>query len=319
MHVLPINLCGERRPRGIIFAQTGLVYFREHDDVSLMFSDLVSFTEVSVVFLKDGVGKQHVVSPCRPTFSPSISHGRWPARCQPETSFRPSTPSSACWTASPMLWVPTSTRLWVRPATTSGADGRGGPELGCGRHNWFQHSRAGDAYISVSNLLRPEENHRLQALRMGVTLVRAVSATRVTLPDGRVHTLQARVGLHTGPVAAGVLGLKRRVMSLVGDTVNTASRMESAGLPGHVQASQFFYDGLPEGVQKVFFPRDVEIKARQAWKLAGSGWMPDCLTCMDGVSTGSVQCLDLSLTADCWLATLFLLRPGQGTHHGLGN
>ena len=63
-------------------------------------------------------------------------------------------------------------------------------------------------------------------------------------------------------MAAGVLGRKRRVMNLVGDTVNVASRMESSGLPGCVQSTMEFWQGLPNHVEGLFGDRVEEVKAR---------------------------------------------------------
>jgi class 3 adenylate cyclase len=49
--------------------------------------------------------------------------------------------------------------------------------------------------------------------------------------------LQARIGVHTGPITAGVIGTHKFVYDVWGDTVNTASRMESHSLPGRIQVS----------------------------------------------------------------------------------
>ena len=56
--------------------------------------------------------------------------------------------------------------------------------------------------------------------------------------------LQVRIGMDTGPVVAGVIGTRKFIYDLWGDTVNTASRMESQGIPGRVQVTQRFYEAL---------------------------------------------------------------------------
>ena len=70
-----------------------------------------------------------------------------------------------------------------------------------------------------------------------------------------------RIGFHTGPVVAGVIGTKKFIYDLWGDTVNVASRMESHGLPGHIQVTETTYQVLRH--QYLFRKRgQVEIKGR---------------------------------------------------------
>jgi class 3 adenylate cyclase len=57
--------------------------------------------------------------------------------------------------------------------------------------------------------------------------------------------LDARIGIHSGPVVAGVIGLNKFSFDLWGDTVNVASRMESTGIPGEIQISVATRELLP--------------------------------------------------------------------------
>ncbi|CAH1784662.1 unnamed protein product [Owenia fusiformis] len=86
----------------------------------------------------------------------------------------------------------------------------------------------GDAYMVVSGLpMRNGNNHVREIARMSLTLLHKITIFKVHHRPEEV--LKLRIGLHSGPVCAGVVGLKMPRYCLFGDTVNTASRMESNG------------------------------------------------------------------------------------------
>jgi class 3 adenylate cyclase len=66
-------------------------------------------------------------------------------------------------------------------------------------------------------------------------------------PDPSGRPLQVRIGIDTGPVVAGVIGRDKFIYDLWGDTVNTASRMESHGVPGCIQVTARTYQRLRDG------------------------------------------------------------------------
>jgi adenylate cyclase len=98
----------------------------------------------------------------------------------------------------------------------------------------------GEAYMVVGGLPDPRPDHAEAVAEMALAM-RAEVAGHVD-PGGQ--PLVVRIGIDTGPVVAGVIGTSRFSYDLWGDTVNTASRMESHGVPGCIQVTDRAYRRL---------------------------------------------------------------------------
>ncbi|CAH1794616.1 unnamed protein product [Owenia fusiformis] len=95
----------------------------------------------------------------------------------------------------------------------------------------------GDAYMVVSGCpTRNGNNHAGEIASMSIALLSAIKSFRIR--HIKSETLKLRIGIHSGPVVAGVVGLKMPRYCLFGDTVNTASRMESSGVALKIHCSK---------------------------------------------------------------------------------
>ena len=100
----------------------------------------------------------------------------------------------------------------------------------------------GDAYMVVGGLPVASEDHARAIADMALEMQDYMK----TIPNNLGSSLQIRIGINTGPVIAGVIGIKKFIYDLWGDAVNVASRMESQGKPGYIQVTETTYSHLKD-------------------------------------------------------------------------
>eukprot|EP00934_Nitzschia_sp_Nitz4_P008104 Nitzschia sp. Nitz4//scaffold169_size48518//40260//43927//NITZ4_007080-RA/size48518-processed-gene-0.83-mRNA-1//1//CDS//3329538412//8094//frame0 len=130
----------------------------------------------------------------------------------------------------------------------------------------FKVETIGDAYVAVAGLPEPRRDHAVVMTKFArECLVRMMDVVRdleKSLGPGTAE-LRMRVGLHSGAVTAGVLRSQKSRFQLFGDTVNTASRMESTGVPNKIQVSDSTAQLLIQAGKSAWVsPREETVEAK---------------------------------------------------------
>ncbi|MBL7827230.1 MAG: tetratricopeptide repeat protein [Saprospiraceae bacterium] len=110
------------------------------------------------------------------------------------------------------------------------------------RHGLEKIKTIGDAYMAVSGLPVPTPDHARAAARAALEIRALVNSRR----DKHGGQFDIRIGMHSGPVVAGIVGVKKFAYDIWGDTVNTAARMESGSEPGKINISEATRDQLSD-------------------------------------------------------------------------
>ena len=133
------------------------------------------------------------------------------------------------------------------------------------RHDLEKIKTIGDCYMAAGGIPRAAPEHLARIAEAALQMLD--EATQVRAPNGSKLTL--RIGVHVGPVCAGVIGETKFIFDVWGDTVNMASRMESHGAPGHIQVTEAVRVALQD-LYDFAGPMTVDVKGKgpsQTWYL----------------------------------------------------
>ncbi|DAZ98689.1 TPA: hypothetical protein N0F65_008815 [Lagenidium giganteum] len=128
----------------------------------------------------------------------------------------------------------------------------------CQKHGARKMETVGKTYMACAGLQGKDRGKEaaLRAVSMAIDMLAILEKCRATNGNG----IKLRIGIHSGRVISGLVGMKKQQFSLFGDTVNTASRMQSTGITGRCQVSQGTYKKLVGHF--AFEERQIEVKGK---------------------------------------------------------
>jgi class 3 adenylate cyclase len=149
------------------------------------------------------------------------------------------------------------------------------------KHGLTKVKTIGDSYMAIAGAPVEQPDNVVRMARAVLEVQEVLSALEIQMPEELgdrswvkdVGELEVRIGVHCGPVSAGVIGELRMAYDVWGDAVNIAARLEQSGLPGHIQTSAEFRSRLLEqepGLAEFTLRGTVQIKGKGAME---TWWM----------------------------------------------
>lgn len=140
-------------------------------------------------------------------------------------------------------------------------------DLICEKYKVEKIKTIGDAYMAAGGLDKSNDSTN-RVLMAALEMQSFIKSRFIDNQAQSKYAFQMRLGVHTGPVVAGIVGVKKFQYDIWGDTVNTASRMESHGMVGKVNISNATYELLKDEAQFSFVEREeLEVKGKGKMKM----------------------------------------------------